>query len=343
MSLPSPHLSPASARTRNSLLFFEAGGNLLYEKKDDGTFADLSTWQPPEEEAAGFYLLLALAALPSVRVAHALRHVDDQITRATCRDVGICVRRWKAVYATPAQPLGIERWLLSWFRLISSGELYRLGRLQFTRAPFNGPIAVFRHRESGEIVVLAANGAMFDKEGRLTDTDVPGVWAAVLEENEAGVTGAVISSSGLATEQTRHLPANEWECVLRPSDPALEVHIPEDGPIPPAACLESLNAARAFFPQKYPDSPLPKAFFCASWLLDPAWVTRLGADSNIAQFQALGHRYPVASGAKEGVYYVFYRDNPDVTTAPRDTRLQQTMLEALESGTSLRAGGMFIL
>jgi hypothetical protein len=131
--------------------------------------------------------------------------------------------------------------------------------------------------------------------------------------------------------------------VLRSGDPVLEIHIPEDGPLDRDACRASIAEARRFFSAKYPNSPPAVAFVCSSWLLDPAWQDRLGESSNIVRFQREGILFPVGSGRAEGVYYIFYRQDPDLATAARNTRLQKAMLTALEKEEPLRAGGLLIL
>jgi hypothetical protein len=57
----------------------------------------------------------------------------------------------------------------------------------------------------------------------------------------------------------------------------LNLHIPESGPLTPAACDASLEAAAGIFAER--------AAVCASWLLDPTLADYLAAGSNIVRFQ----------------------------------------------------------
>ncbi|NUO59947.1 MAG: DUF5596 domain-containing protein [Hamadaea sp.] len=68
------------------------------------------------------------------------------------------------------------------------------------------------------------------------------------------------------------------------SDSTLDLHIPESGPLSPAAIDASLDEARAFFPRHFPDEHYTE-FACGSWLLDPQLQKFLPEDSNIVRFQ----------------------------------------------------------
>ncbi|MDX1933629.1 MAG: acyltransferase domain-containing protein [Capsulimonadales bacterium] len=286
----------------------EQGADLLYERNAEGGYDDLSGWQPPAEEEPAFCLLIALAALPSVRVAHALRKVDESITRATCRDIGTAVARWKSVHGTVDRPLGIDRSLLPWFRLLASGELYRLGALEFVRGTFPGEVLAFRHRQTGELTALAAHGAAYDAAGYRTETDAPGALTAEVREDAEAVSGCGISDRGLATQETRTLLRSEWEPFLQAGDPILEIHLP-DGELPEEpAFRESSDLARSFFSAHYGGQPVPKAFVCVSRWLDPAREKGVGA----------GLRYPTPPERGEGIRE-FRWDSPEGETPLRPT------------------------
>lgn len=64
----------------------------------------------------------------------------------------------------------------------------------------------------------------------------------------------------------------------------IEIHIPEGEPLDPARCRDSIEKAKAFFAEFYPE--FEYAYFsCHSWLLDSAVSEMLGQDSNIAKFR----------------------------------------------------------
>lgn len=121
-----------------------------------------------------------------------------------------------------------------------------------------------------------------------------------------------------------------------PEDPALELHIPDFlGPMSPAACDESLDLARAFFPRHYPGERYTVAV-CGSWLLDPQLAEYLPPESNIIRFQRRFHLYSNPAGPRPDdtapIGFVF--GNPDLPTAslPRNTSLQRAIGDHLRTG-----------
>lgn len=86
---------------------------------------------------------------------------------------------------------------------------------------------------------------------------------------------------------------------------ALQVHIPADGPLSPAACDEAFALAQARFGQ------LP--LVCDSWLMSPALQALLPATSNIRQFQDRFQVVTVDPAAHQAEERLFgtWEANPD--------------------------------
>jgi hypothetical protein len=116
----------------------------------------------------------------------------------------------------------------------------------------------------------------------------------------------------------------------------LGLHIPEAGPLTPAAVDAALDAARAFFPRHFPAEPYPR-FTCGSWLLDPQLLGYLPAGSNIARFQARfeldPYREPVGLDADVEVRRFVFRDlTTPLDRLPRRTALQRAVVDHLRAG-----------
>ena len=128
--------------------------------------------------------------------------------------------------------------------------------------------------------------------------------------------------------------ADEW---------LLDVHIPDTGPLPPATVDESLDAARAFFAEHFPDKPVRTAI-CASWLLDPYLLEHLPPGSNIVRlamrFTPYGEPRDVPGDA---VYFTFRtRDMEHLDRLPRDTTLQRVVLDRIAAGGTWQLGYGFL-
>ncbi len=69
-------------------------------------------------------------------------------------------------------------------------------------------------------------------------------------------------------------------------DNVLKIHIPREGALDNAACIESIRMAGEFFKKYFPKFKYEK-IICSSWLLDPTLSEHLGENSNIIKFQKL--------------------------------------------------------
>jgi hypothetical protein len=119
-------------------------------------------------------------------------------------------------------------------------------------------------------------------------------------------------------------------------DGAINLHIPEAGPLTPEAVDASLDQGRAFFPRHFPDEPYP-AFACGSWLLDPQLLDYLPADSNIVRFQRRFEleAYQVPEGIDadvEVLRFVFRTLTTPLDQLPRRTVLQRAIVDHLQAG-----------
>jgi hypothetical protein len=111
-------------------------------------------------------------------------------------------------------------------------------------------------------------------------------------------------------------------------------HIPQTGPLTPAAVDDAFGRAAEFFPRYFPERPVTD-FWCASWLLDPVLADALSPGSNIARFQ---HRWDLYGdpmpGDEDAVFFTFSRrGSVDLAALPRRTSLERAV------GDRLRAGG----
>jgi GNAT domain-containint protein len=111
----------------------------------------------------------------------------------------------------------------------------------------------------------------------------------------------------------------------------LAVHIPESGPLTPAACDASFRRARDVFGEHHVAS-------CHSWLLDPQLAEVLPADSNIVQFQ---RRFELTDEGGDGnadvLRFVFHTSDPALDKLVPTTTLERSLLEHMREGGRWRA------
>jgi hypothetical protein len=286
-----------------------------------------------------FYLLLGLDAVTRARAEQGRRGIPEEITRATCGDTLIMMHRYAALNDGR---MGLEARGIVWHRVIASGELHRIGRFEYIMRPFRGPVRAYRHCSEGHLIALCEEGTPFDNEGFSPNNGVEPDWIAHLQQTEDTVTGSIMSPRGYAVQGEVTLSFEEWEETLVCRDMALEIHIPEGEAMTLEACRDSMGQALEFFPRHYPDRPF-RTFACYSWILNTQLEEMLSEKSNLVNFQHEVYLFPQASNGRDGLYFLFYQDNVDINTAPRDTTLRRKYLECLESGGSIRRGGMFFL
>lgn len=305
------------------------------------------------EEVNVLYLLIAFDAIRQLRTVHAQRGIPDLITRTTATALTNAARRY-AQYNDGK--LGLEDWVLRyWFNVVGSGDLYRLGRVEFIWEPFEPAIRVYRHRQTGQVHALAEDGVNFTQEGYQPfvlpekamarygwSADQGEIWTARVTEDATEVTGTPISPLGYALRQEITLPLADWALIFRQGDPVLEMHIPNFAPLTLDLLKDSFEQALDFFPRYHPERPF-RAFSCNSWLFNTQWVEMLPPTSNILAFQRQGYLFPLASDGLEGAYFLFGTWLIDLDTAPQDTTLRRAVVQRMKQGGKLRTGGFFLL
>jgi hypothetical protein len=126
---------------------------------------------------------------------------------------------------------------------------------------------------------------------------------------------------------------------FRHGDPALELHIPEAGPLAPDACDQALRSARGFFPRHFPQERY-QLVICTSWLLDDQLGAYLAPASNIMRFQRRFRVLPGGGvdGDEDIVRFVFRQVAPALAELPRRTSLERAVVDHLRAGRHWRVG-----
>jgi hypothetical protein len=315
---------------------------LLYEHRDYNSGL-CARWPLVGPDPGLYYLLLALAVLPRMLAQHQRRGIPEEISRACCSHFTASVRLYGL---TRGGAPGMAPRTLFWLRNHLDGVLIRLGRLEYMVRPFGGRLRAYRHRQTGEVVALATPGLALTPEG-LLDDGAGGGPTTCLEELGDSVRGYPIDPRGFGRNQMLTL-GPQWRPVLGPGDPILELHIPEGGGLTPEVCRDSMRRAAEFFPRHFPEQPFV-GFACHSWILDPCLPQWLGPECNLARWQRELHLFPVLTGGRDGLYFIFGEAvvnppaYPPELAGQRPTRLQRAILDHLAAGGKVRSGGMFLL
>ena len=286
-----------------------------------------------------FYLLLGMAGLGRLRETHRARGIPEVVTRATGADIRNGLTRYGRI--TGGRP-GIERRLLTWYRLVGSGDLHLLGRMQYHFRPFQGQLRAYRHHLEGRVLALSEPGIAYDTEGFVAWSDGVASWTSVLADVGDRVTGFPVCPTGKVLPRPVTLRTDSWDCMLQLGDTVLGMHISEGEAMSLDCCRNSMAEALDFFPRYYPEHFFV-GFECISWILNTQLADMLGENSNLVKYQEELYLFPRPSNGKDGLYFVFDFHEVDPDSAPRDTTLRRAFLDHLKAGKRLRSGGMFFL
>ena len=290
-----------------------------------------------------FYYLLILSGTPLRFRRYEERHWPDAVRDDLMRDMAVWAMHHKRNFGTP----GFAWMVIPWFQSHIDLRLIGLGRLQFNTELANPSRTImFRNRSTGKIKALFADEKRFTAGGLLDDLNEEpseGSWTSSWNENETVWEGCPVTPDGFVHQTPVSLPKSEWEAVLKPGDPVINIHIPESGPLKPDACRDSLFRAREFFSEFLPDYHW-KAFFCDSWLLDPQLSGILVPNSNILAFQRNGYMIPFP-GEADTIFRCFgvkgARDG--VGTVPLRSSLQHAFARFLKEGHRFHYGAAVLL
>jgi hypothetical protein len=307
--------------------------------------SDMRNWVSLSEflgdGTGAFYLLIALSGLIHARDFHLSRGIPDQVARDTYMDTAIWAKDYKDLHGVWGMDVHILPWLFNHL----SGELYRLVRLQFMQRPFRQKLRAFRNLDNRAVKVLSEPGVRYRGDGQLDGTggvyDPENSWTTRLSLDNDFVTGTPIHPDGFALSEEISLSLDEWECTLAPGGPILEIHIPAGSRMDFDSCGESFRMAVDFFPRYFPDRPF-RAFCCGSWILNTQFQYMLPDDSNMVRFQKELYLFPIFSSGRSGLERIFRGGTDDLSKAPRDTGLRRAVLDHLEGGGYLRAGGALL-
>lgn len=177
-------------------------------------------------------------------------------------------------------------------------DLFPIETLEFevTKMPNEG--TYFKSKNTGEIITLI---------------DV--------SETDMAYCGSTVKDGGDADENIE-LSKAEYECVLKPGDWVVSVHIPAGTKLDSESCQSTYKKALSFILKAYPEIEF-KAMYVRSWLMNPQLGEFLGEKSNILSFQSFYKRFPIKSSGKEVFGFVFprpiekYEDIPESTTLER--------------------------
>jgi len=286
------------------------------------------------ERASLFYLLAYLAALPHTWQMYQRLAIGFDVFQSTMLDFPFYIQDYFDLHGR----WGYSNFPWVWRHL--SGELFRLGRLQFMWMDFEDGVTVLRRKAAAhnptpaDSLLLADPGLALRADGYAQGAGGQNdeqKWYPVFEATPQGWRGHRVAPRGFVEREPGYWPATEWELYLQTGDPVLDLHIPRADPLNAQTCGASYAWALEFFPRLRPGRQ-PKALFCHTWMFSPQLQTFLPPESNLVKFQREFYLFPNPGGVDFLWSFVFGEKYPDRATAPRDTSLRRAVLDWLAAG-----------
>lgn len=213
----------------------------------------------------------------------------------------------------------------------NSKLLFEFGRYEFELRILDRKVVYLKNKASGQIVPLMMEGT-FHRDGVVLGsagyTDPEGSFDAEFEETADCYYGHQ-TENGYFIPQRRAYPKSQWECVLKPGDQIMLIHIPEGADITAEYVMEAIRDVRPYIRKNYPGWD-PVALHSGSWLLSPLMEQILGKESKIAKFAALFNTYPILSPGTSVFSFIFKMKLEDNQVLP-----SREVMEALPENTRL--------
>lgn len=189
---------------------------------------------------------------------------------------------------------GIESSFFFWARHYLVPDIFPIGSLEFELTHLPQGETVLCERETGKLI-------------------------HVREFSKATFSGKPVSRSGIE-EAEKFFPKEQYNMPLSQEDYILSVHIPKGADVSDEALAKSMAEAQSFFRKHYPEVEIC-AFYCRSWLMDPALADILPEGAKIISFQNFFTRYPVKSTGKEIFVFILKEQPSSPEDIPETTSL----------------------
>lgn len=226
-----------------------------------------------------------------------------------------------------------------WDTHFIKAQIFEIGGLQYEMRKLPNQAAYLKEKATGKVIPVMAAGTLYQDGTQILGsagyTDPEGSFTCQFREDGEnyyghGVWDAVVSTR----EQT--FPKVAWDCVLRPGDPCLGMHIPAKTDISQAAMNASMDAAKALVAERYPEFS-GRLVYCSSWLLDPQLGKLLGESAKITAFQNRYTRHPVKSAGMHVFGFVFPKRYGTFEDLPESSSLMRKLKKLYLDGGHIYA------
>ena len=234
---------------------------------------------------------------------------------------------------------GIDGVYYGWLFLYLQGNIFRVDTMQFELRNLPGNVLWLKNKETGHITPVMVKGTFHRSGvmplGSLCYEDPEGAFKAEGGEDAENFYGHGYVD-WTVSRQMQTYPKALWECVGRPGEACLGIHIPKGTDISGDITMRNCRAALKIRNERFPELPPVKAVFGTSWLLNPRLKPLQKSHSRITQFAECFVRYPDKDVDAGSVFsFVFVRKPEDLNDLPEDTSLRRALKKIYLDGDGI--------
>lgn len=286
-------------------------------------------------------VLILLSAVPDAAKLYEARGFSEA---QICKNLdNIRINLWVREI-TLGRPM-LDQGLFGWLTLYMKALIFDHKAFNFQPNNWGIQALVLKNKESGEheMIMLETkahkSGLIFGSAGC---EDEEGSFVTTFVET-ADVYVAHRAVNGRIQPKATVFPKSEWECVLRPGDDTVGLHIPRKTNLDHEYVGESLKEGLELTKKYYPEFS-PKYIICSSWLMEPAIVDILGPDAKLSKFTSRFLKYPRKDTSGAGCLgYVWPGNHGPVESYEENTSLQRGIKQRmLDGGHVLAFSGVIV-
>lgn len=235
---------------------------------------------------------------------------------------------------------GINKAYYNWMIHFTKALIFKTCGLQFEVQAVPELAVWLYHRATGQLVPVMTGGTFHktgvQQLGSFGYTDEDGAFSPVFSEDEENFYGHGVFDN-VVSRESRAFPKKDWQCVGRPGESCLTMHIPRGADISRETTLAACRSALQLAKIRYPEHTI-RLITCKSWLMNPNLKQILGTRSRITQFMECFTKYPNRDPAGSAMFSFVFNVRPEnLEDLQEDTSLQRKLKKLYLDGGCLHS------
>lgn len=286
-------------------------------------------------------LHILLPQVPAAIAEYRRRGFDDSEIRSLMAGFRGGIRIVESQVGRPQ----VNTLYFGWLHHYSKVEIFNTEGFQFELRKLPNDAMWIRNKKDGQVLCVMCRG-IFDctgtqAKGSKNYEDPQDPFTVTFSEDDEKFVGHGVYDNKVSTQAREYLKT-EWECVARPGDNCMSLHIPRKADITMPALDKAVASAKKIMTERFADLG-GSEIYCSSWLLDPMHGVILGPDAKMTKFMERFVKHPIRNAGTSPFGYVFPVGVKDMTTLPENTTLQRGMKKLyVEGGCIYGYAGLLI-